>query len=108
MKIKVTVDSTNDLSPELMEKYDITAMPLTVNMGGRQYKDLVDVTPDDIYRHVDAGGDLPKTSAINADEYRARFEELLKDYDAVIHINISSEMSACHQNARLAAEGLPV
>ena len=108
MKIKVTVDSTNDLSPELMEKYDITAMPLTVNMGGKQYKDLVDVTPDDIYRHVDAGGDLPKTSAINADEYRARFEELLKDYDAVIHINISSEMSACHQNARLAAEGLPV
>ena len=108
MKIKVTVDSTNDLSPELMEKYDITAIPLTVNMGGRQYKDLVDVTPDDIYRHVDAGGDLPKTSAINADEYRARFEELLKDYDAVIHINISSEMSACHQNARLAAEGLPV
>ena len=68
MKIKVTVDSTNDLSPELMEKYDITAMPLTVNMGGKQYKDLVDVTPDDIYRHVDAGGDLPKTSAINADE----------------------------------------
>lgn len=108
MKIKITVDSTNDFSPELAEKYSIRIIPLTVNMGGKAYRDMIDITPDSIYAHVDGGGELPKTSAVNADEYRAIFEEELKEHDAVIHINISSEMSACHQNARLAAEGLSV
>lgn len=108
MRIKVTVDSTNDLSPELLARYDISVAPLTVNLGGRYYKDMVDIVPDDIYRHVAAGGDLPKTSAVNTEEYRAFFADCLKDCDAVVHINISSEMSACPQSARIAAEGLPV
>ncbi|MBQ4089442.1 MAG: DegV family protein [Clostridia bacterium] len=108
MKIKVTVDSTNDLTPELIEKYDITVMPLAVNMGDKLYRDMVDISPDDIYAHVNAGGALPKTSAVNAAEYGEMFEKYLKDYDAIIHINISSEMSTCHNSARMAAEGLPV
>jgi DegV family protein with EDD domain len=108
MRIRVTVDSTNDLSPELIARYDISVVPLTVNLGGRAHKDLVDITPEDIYRHVDAGGDLPKTSAVNAEEYRAFFEGRLRDCDAIVHINISGEMSVCHQNALIAAEGLPV
>lgn len=108
MKIKVTVDSTNDLSPEIIEKYDITVLPLAVNMGDKLYRDMVDITPDDIYAHVNAGGNLPKTSAVNAAEYGEMFEKFLKEYDAIIHINISSEMSTCHNSARMAAEDLPV
>lgn len=108
MKIKITVDSTNDLTPEIVEKYDIGVMPLTVNMGDKFYRDMVDITPDDIYAHVNAGGALPKTSAVNAAEYGEMFEKYLKDYDAIIHINLSSEMSTCHNSARMAAEGLPV
>ena len=108
MKIKVTVDSTNDLNADLIEKYDIAVIPLSVNMGGRLYRDMVDITPDDIYAHVSAGGELPKTSAVNAAEYSELFEKYLKEYDAIIHINISSEMSTCYNNACLAAEGLPV
>lgn len=108
MKIKITVDSTNDLTQELIEKYDIAVMPLAVNMGDRLYRDMIDITPDDIYAHVNGGGALPKTSAVNAAEYSEMFEKYLKDYDAIIHINISSEMSTCHNSARMAAEGLPV
>ena len=108
MKIKITVDSTNDLTPELIEKYDITVMPLAVNMGAKLYRDMVDITPDDIYAHVNGGGAQPKTSAVNAAEYGEMFEKYLKEYDAIIHINISSEMSTCHNSARMAAEGLPV
>ncbi|MGI6240236.1 MAG: DegV family protein, partial [Christensenellales bacterium] len=43
MRIKVTVDSTNDLSPELVARYGIQVVPLTVNLDGRMYKDLVDI-----------------------------------------------------------------
>lgn len=108
MKIKVTVDSTNDLSPELLDRYGIRVIPLSVSLGDRTGKDGIDVLPEDIIAFVDAGGDLPKTSAVNVDEYRTVFEEELQKYEAVIHINLSSEMSSCYRNACLAAEGLPV
>lgn len=63
------------------------------------YKDGLEITPDEIIARVNQGSALPKTSAINVDEYRQVFEELLKDADAVLHFNISSEFSSCWQNA---------
>ena len=104
MKIKFTSDSTCDLSREQIEKYDITILPLAVAMGGKDYRDGVDITPADIYANVSAGGDLPKTAANNAAQYQACWEQYTKDYDAVIHLNISAEFSSCYQNARIAAE----
>ena len=108
MKIRICADSTCDLSPEYIEKHHIAILPLTVSMGGKDYTDGVDIAPDDIFRHVEAGGDLPKTAAVNAADYRAAFEALLKDCDAVIHFNISADFSSCHEHALAAAEGLPV
>ena len=108
MKIRITADSTCDLSPEYIQAHDITIIPLTVTMGGVDYTDGKDIAPDDIFRHVDAGGDLPKTAAINSDTYRERFRALLKDCDAVIHFNISADFSSCYEHAVAAAEGLPV
>ena len=108
MKIRITADSTCDLSPEYIAEHGVVILPLTVTMGGRDYTDGVDIAPDDIFRHVDAGGDLPKTAAVNTETYRAHFEALLKECDAIIHFNISSDFSSCYDNARLAAEGLPV
>ena len=77
-------------------------------MGGRDYTDGADIVPDDIFRHVDGGGDLPKTAAVNTETYRREFEELLKDADAVIHFNLSADFSSSYENALRAAEGLPV
>lgn len=106
MKIKITSDSTCDLSRELLERYNISVCPLVVNKGGEAFRDGVDITPDDIYAHVAAGGDLCSTSALNPADYLDFFEPFLQEYDAVIHLNISSGCSSCHQNASLAAEEL--
>ena len=108
MNIRITADSTCDLSHEYIAKHNITIIPLSVNMGGRNYTDGLDLTPDEIITHVSGGGELPKTSAINAAEYIERFESLLKECDAIIHFNIGSDFSSCHVNALAAAEGLPV
>jgi len=108
MRIRISADSTCDLSPEYIAAHGITVMPLTVSMGGRDYTDGRDISPDDIFRHVDAGGELPKTAAVNADAYRSGFQEMLRKCDAVIHFNISADFSSCHENAVVAAEGLPV
>lgn len=107
MRIKILSDSTCDLSREILEKFNITIIPLSVIKDGKTYSDGVNITTADIFEHVAAGGDLCSTAAINISEYQHWFEEALKDNDAVIHINISSEFSSCYQNACLAAEDLP-
>ncbi len=107
MNIKVTSDSTCDLSPELLSRYDITLTPLSVIKDGVSFLDSVDITPADIYRHVDNGGALCSTSAVNVDSYRKVFKEFSSKYDAVIHITIGSLFSACYQNATIAAANFP-
>lgn len=107
MNIKVTSDSTCDLSPELISRYDITLTPLSVIKNGESFLDNVDITPEDIYRHVDNGGALCSTSAVNVDAYRKVFKEFSARYDAVIHITIGSLFSACYQNATIAAADYP-
>lgn len=108
MKVRFTADSTCDMSPEFIERYNVRVIPLSVELGGTFYKDGIDIHPDDIFAQVGRGAELPKTSAINVDEYRQVFTELLQDCDAILHFDISSEFSSCWQNACLAAEGLPV
>lgn len=107
MKIKILSDSTCDLPKALLEQYDITLAPLTVVKGNDQLKDGVTITPADIFAHVAAGGDLCSTAAVSIGEYADLFETYSNDYDGIIHINLGSGFSACHQNARLAAEDFP-
>ena len=104
MKIKILADSTCDLSQELLEKNDISLVPLTVIKGDEQFKDGITITPDDIFAHVAAGGALCSTAAVSIGEYADLFASCMQDYDGIIVINIGSGFSACHQNALLAAE----
>ena len=104
MKIKILSDSTCDLSPEILAKYDITLVPLTVVKNEEAFKDGVTITPADIFDHVAKGGALCSTSAVSVGEYMEYFDRYSKEYDGVIHINIGSGFSACYQNACLAAE----
>lgn len=103
-RIKITSDSTCDLSPELLKKYDISLIPLYVVKDGKDYRDGVDIMPDDIFAFVDAGGELCTTAAVGVADYQKCFSQYADAYDAMIHINIGSDFSACHQNACIAAK----
>lgn len=102
--IIISSDSTCDLSQELIQRYQIRILPMGVSLGDRIYRDGMDITPDDIYAHNEKTGQLPKTSAINMAESEEFFLELTRDGSAVIHVTISSSMSATYNNARMAAE----
>ena len=104
MKIKILSDSTCDLSPELLAKYDIALARLTVVKGDQQFTDGLDITPADIFAHVAAGGDLCTTAAYSIGQYEELFGAFAKDYDALIHINISAGFSGSYQNACIAAQ----
>ena len=66
MKIKITSDSTCDLSPELLRENDIELFPLFINKGDESFRDGVDIQPADIFAHVAAGGALCSTAAVPA------------------------------------------
>ena len=106
MSIKISSDSTCDLSPELLKQHDITIVPLSICKAGNYYKDSVEIQPEDIFAHVAAGGELCTTSAVNVADYIEVFSELRKSYDTVIHINISAEFPACYRSACAAAQEL--
>ena len=101
--IRVSADSTCDLSPQLLGEYDIETLPLYVVMEGRSYQDGVDLTPDGLYQKVQASGKIGSTAAINVEEYLSFFTHMKDTCETVIHFTISSEMSSCCQNARIAA-----
>ena len=104
MKVYVSADSTCDLSRELVEKHGIGITPLYIVMGEESLKDGLECTPADIFAAVERTGQLCSTAAVSMADYMDFFGEKLKEYDEIVHFTISSEMSACYQNACLAAE----
>ena len=102
MKVRITADSTCDLSPELLRKYDIALAPLSVIIDGEVFHDGVDVTPRDVFRAADAGKSV-RTAAVNAYEYKEFFGKQLRNCDQLVHICISSEFSTCYADACEAA-----
>lgn len=105
-KIKITCDSTCDLTNELYNNNNVTVVPLSIALGDEIRRDSIDIDADEIFRYVKATSQLPKTSAISIGEYEEVFGALVNDGYTVIHINLSSELSSSHQNACLAAEDI--
>ena len=103
MNIKISADSTCDLSPDLIARYDIGISPLYIVRDGESLVDGVDITPDEIYAHVEAGGSMCSTAAVSVYDYEEFFRKELESADAVVHFHISGDMSACYQNACIAA-----
>ena len=102
----ITTDSVCDMPKELLERYQVRMIPLTISEGDHSYKDGVDFTPDDIYELYDSQHLLPKTSAISPQEFIDFFTPLTQDGSEVVHIDISSACSATYQNACMAAREL--
>lgn len=102
-KVIISADSTCDLSPELVERYNVHVIPLHVTLGENTYFDGVDMNSEDIYTYYAENKALPTTSAINIGEYEQFFNDQLKEGDAVVHICTGSAISSCYQNACIVA-----
>lgn len=104
--IKIISDSTCDLSKELVEKYDISKLPLHIHMGDEEYEDGVTITPDEIYKWSDANNTTPKTSAASIAEVMDMFRPYIEKGDEIISFSISDSMSANRKVMQMAAEEL--
>lgn len=98
MKIAISAESTIDMPKEMLEEYNINTIPFTILLGENAKLDG-QFDPKEIFEYVLINKTLPKTSAVNEFQFSEYFKSLLKDYDGIIHISLSSEMSSAYSNA---------
>lgn len=103
-KIRIVSDSTCDLSAELIEKYDITVIPLCIILGEKSYFDGVDISPAQIYEWSDENKTTPKTAGITFDKLDEIVKPLFESGDDIIYIGISEDMSSTCNTARIYGE----
>ncbi|MBR4578180.1 MAG: DegV family protein [Oscillospiraceae bacterium] len=104
--VVITADSTVDLSPELLERYQIRTLPLTIILGEEEYQDGVNFSPADMYARYHKDGLLPKTAAPSVQDFDNFFRPLVEAGYEVLHLDISSDLSNTYNAARLAAQEL--
>ena len=102
--VKILADSTCDLSPSLISKYNIGIIPLYVHLGEKEYKDGVNIHPSDLYKWSDEHNETPRTSAAGINDIEAYLDK--DSADEYVIFTISSSMSRNYNNCILAAEDL--
>ena len=106
MSVKIIADSTCDLSKDLLEKYDISVLPLHIVLGDKEYKDGLEISPDEIYNWSNLNKEAPKTSAVAISDAMDIFNTYIKEYEEIVCFSISGQMSTTVNVMRMAAEEL--
>ena len=104
--VKIVADSTCDLSKELVERYHITILPLHIVLGDQEFRDGVDITPDEIYAWSDANKTTPKTSAPSVEDTIDAIKPHLDQGNEVIVFGISEQMSTCCNVIRMVVQSM--
>ncbi len=104
--ILLSADTPCDIGCELKDRYNVSLFPLHIILNEKQYTDGVDITSAELYKAWWEHKLLPRTAAINPEEYESYFRPFLDQGQDVIHISIGSGISCSHQNAQIAADSL--
>lgn len=105
MKVRIIVDSTVDLIPEIKSK--TTVVPLTVHFGDEEYIDGVTITHKEFYEKLIESDVLPSTSQATPAAFSKVFEEVVNAGDTAVVVTISSKLSGTYQSAMIAADDYP-
>ncbi|MCJ7665577.1 MAG: DegV family protein [Actinobacteria bacterium] len=107
-KIAIVTDSTSDLPEELIKKYDISVIPLTVHFGHKEFvDDGKDLTLEDFFIKLKESDVFPTTSQPSPGDFIELYRRLLKSHNSIISIHISNKLSATIGSALLAKKDFP-
>lgn len=104
--LAIVTDSTSDLPPELLTRHDITAIPLCVEVGGRSYRDRIDLTPDEFYVLLAKDNTSSRTSQPSLGIFLETYRRLLDAGKKIVSIHISSRFSGTGATADMARRQL--
>ncbi|MCF7808016.1 MAG: DegV family protein [Candidatus Marinimicrobia bacterium] len=103
-KIALVVDSLADLPPDVIAEHNIHTIPIRIRFGTDEYTDRVDLDTARFYLKLAAGGEFPKTSQPPPGDFIKLYESLLDEYDHILSLHISSQLSGTYSTAVSAAE----
>jgi DegV family protein with EDD domain len=107
MAVRVVTDSACDLPDELIERFGIQVVPLTIRFGHEELVDRKELSTDEFWRRLAASDVLPETSAPSAGAFEETFRRLAGDgATGIVCINLSSKLSATMQAAQVAAQSV--
>lgn len=107
MSIALVSDSTADLPPELASALNITIVPLEISLGGRVYRDGVDISTRELFHRVTAERLAPLTSQPSLGSFVRAYRRLVKRFQSIISVHLSSSFSGTFDAADLARRSLP-
>lgn len=99
---RIVTDSTANLSSDLIQKHNITVVPLRLQMGGQDYRDG-EISQDEFFRRLPTTNPLPTTSQPTPLDFEEVYERILGEGEDILSIHISSDLSGTHNSARIAA-----
>ena len=105
MSLKIVLDSTTDLVPELAGKFEV--VPLTVNFGEEEFIDGVTITREEFYAKLIESDVIPTTSQATPEAFENVFKKIVENGDEVLCITVASKLSGTYQSACIAAEEFP-
>ena len=105
MGIRIVVDSTADLTPQVRQR--VAVVPLTVHFADEEFVDGLDITAQEFYEKLQTSKVLPTTSQASPYAFSAAFGQAVADGEEVIAITVSSQLSGTYQSAVIAAEDYP-
>ncbi len=103
----IVTDSSSDLPEDLVRAWDLTVVPLSVEIGKDRFHNTPEEAPDGhtFYSRL-VKGEPVKTSAPNVEEFKDRLRPHLQAGKDILNLAFSSALSATYQNACIAAEDL--
>ena len=105
MKIAISTESCCDIPQEVIERYNLHIVSYHIHIGDTELIDG-EISTAELFERADALKTLPKTAAINEFQFEKHFGKLKQEYDTIIHISLSSELTSATANARKVAERL--
>jgi len=104
-KVRITTDSTADIPQDLREELGIAVLPLTILVREKEYRDGVDITPEEFYPILDAAEELPVSSQVAQRLYMVLFEQAWREgCTDLIHVSINAKGSGTYQAGVIAQE----
>ena len=105
MSVKIMIDSASDITVGYAKEHGLALAPLKTTLGGKEYRDGIDILPSEFYGKLEANKDLARTSQVNPDEFAILFKGAVDEGHEVVVITISSGLSGTCQSAQIAAAG---
>jgi DegV family protein with EDD domain len=101
--IALVTDSTCDLPADLLQKYDINVVPISILIGNRSYQDGIELQSDDFYRLLRDSREHMSTSQPPVTRFSEVYRKLSTRYRSILSLHLSANLSGTINGARLAA-----